>query len=202
MLPADRQPLYHFELLDALQHAVIATDTPGRITGWSASAEALYGWTSAEVIGRDILEVTPSDLSRQQAAGIMETLRSGDVWSGDFRVRRRNGADFLASVTDVPLLDDAQRLTGVVGVSAPAGSRSVLFDVMSRFVGACDRLWPDRVTLDFDLPDDVVVEAGDPHLLQLIALLMIRQAPAMKRGRWREVSFYAVLIRRIRGSCI
>ena len=188
MLPIERPPLQHFALLDALQHAVIATDTGGRITEWSRSAELLYGWTSDEVIGQDILAVTPSSLSRAQAAEIMTTLQSGDVWSGDFRVRRRNGEEFLASVTDVPLLDDASQLTGLVGVSALAGSRSLFSVVMRRFADACDRLWPGRVTLEFDLPDNVVTAASDPHLLQLIALLMIRRGSAMEAGSHAQIT--------------
>lgn len=188
MSPTERPPLQHFELLDALEHAVIATDTRGRITGWSTSAESLYGWKSDEVLGRDILAITPSNISRTQGAEIMETLRSGDVWSGDFSVRRRNRKNFLASVTDVPLLDDSQELIGVVGVSALAGLRSPFSVLMKRFASACDRLWPGRVALEFDLPENVVTAASDPHLLQLMALLMIRQAPAMERGSHAQIS--------------
>jgi len=188
MRPAEQPPLQHFELLDALEHAVIATDTRGRITGWSTSAEFLYGWKRDEVIGQDILAITPSSLSRTQAAEIMETLRLGDVWSGDFGVRRRNGEDFLASVTDVPLLDDSQQLIGVVGVSALAGLRSLFSVLMRRFADACDGLWPGRVTLEFDLPDNVVMAASDPHLLQLLALLMIRHGAAMERGTHAQIN--------------
>lgn len=192
MLSTEQSPLHHFELLDALRHAVIATDTRGQIIGWSASAERLYGWSSEEVIGQDILAITPSDLSRTQAAEIMETLRSGDVWSGDFRVRRRNGEDFLASVTDVPLLNDTHQLIGIAGVSALAESRSPFSAVMRRFADACDQLWPGRVTLEFNLPDNVVMAASDPHLLQLTALLMIRQAAAMERGSQAQISVRTV----------
>ena len=175
-------PIRHFALLDALQHAVIATDTLGRITAWSASAEALYGWKKEDVIGRNILEVTPSSLSRAEAAAILETLRSGDVWSGDFRVRRRDGEEFAASVTDVPMLDDSQLLTGIVGLSAPAGTRTPLSVIMRQFGEACDRLWPGAVSAELHLPDDAMLSVTDPHLIQLMALLMIRQAKALDGG--------------------
>jgi PAS domain S-box-containing protein len=171
MSPAARQPFRHFALLDALQHAVIATDTRGRIIDWSASAEVVYGWKRDEVMGRDILEVTPSSLSRTQAAAIMETLRSGDVWSGDFRVRRRHGDDFLASVT-----------TGIVGLSAPAGTRTRFSTIAKRFVDSCDRLWPGAVSLESEIPEETTLTVSDPHLIQLMALLIIRQAPAMDKG--------------------
>jgi PAS domain S-box-containing protein len=188
MSSAAQQPFRHFALLDALQHAVIATDTRGRITGWSASAEILYGWTSDDVIGRDILEVTPSDLSRAQAAAIMATLRSGDVWSGDFSVRRRNGDEFLASVTDVPMLDDSEHLTGIVGLSAPAGTRTPFSEIARRFVDACNRVWPGAVSFELEVSDDATLTASDPHLIQLMALLMIRQAPAMNGGSRAQIT--------------
>ena len=51
---------FQAHLLDAVGEAVIATDLAGRITHWNPSAERLYGWPAGEVLGRDILDVTPS----------------------------------------------------------------------------------------------------------------------------------------------
>lgn len=180
-------PLSHFALLDALHHAVIGTDTRGRIIDWSASAEELYGWRRDEVLGRDILEVTPTDLSRDDATDIMQTLRAGDVWSGDFRVRRRDGREFMASITDVPMLDDGQNLTGIVGISAPAGTHTPLAVIIERFAAACEHFWPGQVKFESLLDGDVRLAASDPYLIQLIALLLIRQAPAMSRGSRAEI---------------
>ena len=47
-------------LLDAVGQAVIATDLAGAITYWNRAAEQLYGWKAGEVLGRNVLEVTPS----------------------------------------------------------------------------------------------------------------------------------------------
>lgn len=181
-MPPARDRLRQFALLDALGHAVIATDTRGRITYWSAAAAELYGWAGEEVVGRDILEVTPSDLSRAEGSEILETLRAGDVWSGDFRVRRRDGRDFLACVTDVPLLGAGGRLTGIVGLSAVAGGRTPLATMVERFVEACEELWPGAVASELHVASDVELAASDPHLVQLMALLMIPQAAAMDAG--------------------
>jgi PAS domain S-box-containing protein len=106
------------ELLDAIEQAVIATDLQGRITYWNHFAERLYGWNASDVVGRNIEDVTPSEMSREQATTIMERLRSGQSWSGEFQVRRRDGTRFPALVTDTPLRGASGELVGVVGISS------------------------------------------------------------------------------------
>ena len=103
--------------LDEPGTAVIATDPAGRILFWSDGARALYGWSCDEVLGRDVVEVTPSELSQAEATAIMTALRGGAVWSGRFIVRDKQGRRFLAEVKDVPIRDDRGALIGMVGTS-------------------------------------------------------------------------------------
>ena len=88
-------------LAEAPGRAVIATDSEDLIVYWGPGAEDLYGWKEAEVMGRRVVEVTPTALSREQAEAILRTLRNGDPWSGEFLVRGKEGNRFAVSVTDV-----------------------------------------------------------------------------------------------------
>jgi PAS domain S-box-containing protein len=108
------------ELLHALGHAVIATDTQGTVLSWNSAAEQLYGWPAAEAVGRDIAEVTVPELSRQAAAEIMAALREGRSWSGGFPVRHRSGGVLHALVTDSGVYRDG-KLIGIVGASLNLG---------------------------------------------------------------------------------
>ncbi len=105
-------------LLGAVGQAVIATDMEGHVTYWNPAAEVLYGWTAEEVLGRPIHEITVAGSSLESAEEIMAALREGGTWSGEFRVARKDGSTFLALVTDAPILDDAGRQVGIVGVSS------------------------------------------------------------------------------------
>src|ERR1051326_8149597 len=51
---------FQSDLLQAVEQAVIATDLEGTITFWNRHAEVLYGWRADEVLGRSVLEITPS----------------------------------------------------------------------------------------------------------------------------------------------
>lgn len=113
----ERRLRFQASLLDAVGEAVIATDLDGKILFWNAFAERLYGWSAEEVTGRDITEVTPTEMSRAQAREIMDRLRAGESWAGEFMVRDRSGREFPVFVTDSPIHDASGRLIGVIGTS-------------------------------------------------------------------------------------
>lgn len=100
--------------------AVIATDVNGRILHWNRAAEELYGWTSEEVLGLNIVDVTPALISQPEAAQIMKVLRSAESWAGTFKVRDKEGVTFAVDVTDTPIMDRYGKLIGIIGVSTRA----------------------------------------------------------------------------------
>ena len=108
---------------DQGHQAVIATDVGGRILYWNDQAASLYGWAAAEVLGRNILDVTPTRGSGDAAAQIMEDMRSGGEWSGEFIVKHRDGTPMIVHVSNFPV-SDGDSVTGVVGVSRRATQKT------------------------------------------------------------------------------
>ncbi len=172
----------YFALLERLGQTVIATDVTGTIVRWSREAEALYGWSSEDVMGRAILDVTPADVSRDDAVEIMSALRAGEVWSGEFRVRGCKGNSFLVSVTDIPLLDERQNVVGIAGISAPSHGPTDLNALLTKFAAAANDLWRGQIALDLDATRDCHVPASEPHLMQLLSLILVRHFDAMDAG--------------------
>lgn len=103
--------------------AVIATNLEGQVAYWDPAAERLYGWTSDEAVGRNIVDITPSSQTRDEAALIMEALQAGRGWAGEIGLRKRNGAPLRAFVLDVPVGDWSARQGAIVGISAPIAFR-------------------------------------------------------------------------------
>ncbi len=114
---------FQARLLDAVGEAVIATDLDGRIRYWNAHAEQLFGWKAHEVLGRDVADVTPTSIARDRGRTIMERLRKGESWSGEFMVRDRDGQEFPVLLTDSPIFGEDGGLIGVVGVSTDITDR-------------------------------------------------------------------------------
>ena len=114
---AEEQIRFQARLLDAVGQAIIATNPQGTIIYWNRAAEELYGWPKEEVMGRPIVEVTPSEEMLERAEEIMSELRAGRSWSGEFVVQRKDGSTFPAMVTDTPVHDEQGNLAGIIGVS-------------------------------------------------------------------------------------
>ena len=114
---------FQAHLLSAVEQAVIATDLEGTIVYWNSFAELLYGWSTAEALGSNALEIIPAEAMLEQAADIMSRLRAGQSWSGEFLVRRKDGTVFPAMITDSPIFGDQGELVGVVGVSVDISQR-------------------------------------------------------------------------------
>jgi PAS domain S-box-containing protein len=117
------QSTFATELLEAMEEAVIATDLAGNIVYWNPFAEELYGWSADEVIGRSILEITVPPEAEPAAAEIMALLKSGESWTGEFKVLRKDGSVVVASVTDSPVFDETGTLIAIVGVSHDVSER-------------------------------------------------------------------------------
>jgi diguanylate cyclase (GGDEF)-like protein/PAS domain S-box-containing protein len=120
---AENRILFQSHLLASVEQAVIATDLNGKIIYWNPFAEKLYGWSAAEAMGRNIIDVTPSEATQEQALEIMDRLRVGHSWSGEFMVRHRDGTSFPIHVTDSPIRDERGQLIGIIGISTDITQR-------------------------------------------------------------------------------
>jgi PAS domain S-box-containing protein len=104
-------------IVQAERVAVIATQLDGEIVYLNPAAEELYGWQSQEVVGRNIVELVVPTNKLESANQIMKALRAGESWTGEFTLKRKDGSQFTAFVTDSPIFDEAGLLIGIVGVS-------------------------------------------------------------------------------------
>lgn len=120
---AEESNRFKAELLNTIGQATIASDINGKINFWNKAAEEIYGWTEAEAIGRKIIELIPAKQTKEQATDIMNKLSQGFSWSGEFMVKRKNGQVFPAFVTNSPIYDEHNKLTGIIGVSTDITER-------------------------------------------------------------------------------
>jgi two-component system, cell cycle sensor histidine kinase and response regulator CckA len=65
-------------ILDAALDAVIGMDAAGRITGWNGQAEAIFGWSATEALGRTLADtIIPPRYRDAHLAGLARYLATG-----------------------------------------------------------------------------------------------------------------------------
>jgi diguanylate cyclase (GGDEF)-like protein/PAS domain S-box-containing protein len=149
---ADKQIRFQARLLDEVGQAIVVTAPDGTIVYWNRAAETLYGWQADDVLGYDILDITSADETREHGAEIMQQLRAGQRWSGEFLARRRDGTTFLVFATDVPISNEHGELTHIIGISADITAlkqaEAALRASEEKFRGFLEQSWDSIVLTD------------------------------------------------------
>lgn len=81
------------EVLRRVPDAVLVVDLADKVQFWSQGAETLYGWTSAESLGRERSQLLCHD-DTKYAAAKQAVLENGE-WTGELPVRTRTHAELL-----------------------------------------------------------------------------------------------------------
>ena len=106
-------------LMDAVRdYAIFLLDPEGRVVSWNAGAERIKGYTADEIIGHDFsCFFSPDDIKRGRPEEVLRlTAVSGRYEANSMRVRK-DGSQFLASVTFTALRDADGKLRGFSEIS-------------------------------------------------------------------------------------
>ncbi len=110
------------ELYDQIDASVICTNMQGIVIGWNGGAEALYGWSAEEAVGRPAKElVVPEDASA--AEQLVKQVSLDGRWDGELLVRRKDGSLFTVYVRNRLVLDDDGEPAAIVGVAVDISAR-------------------------------------------------------------------------------
>ncbi len=116
----------HYRLLveSVRDYAIFMLDTEGRVLTWSAGAEAIKGYTAAEIVGQPFSVFYPPEA---RAAGRPQQLlaiaaREGRVEDEGWRIRK-DGTRFWADVVITPLRNQAGTLLGYSKVTRDLSTR-------------------------------------------------------------------------------
>jgi PAS domain S-box-containing protein len=91
-------------MLEAALDAIVTMDADGRVAGWNHAAEAIFGYTASEAIGRDMAElIVPPGLRDAHRRGLARQLKGAPPVVLDRRLEltgiRRDGTELPVELT-------------------------------------------------------------------------------------------------------
>jgi PAS domain S-box-containing protein len=103
-------------LLSRLPDAVYCTELDGTVTFWNESAERIFGWSYAQLVGRPLLERFPPELAGEMRPRLAQAL-AGEECRGEWMDIRNDGIKIWTDTALFRFLDREGRPAGLLGIS-------------------------------------------------------------------------------------
>nr|VDD47175.1 unnamed protein product [Brassica oleracea] len=108
----------YLNILQSMSQTVHAYDLNMRIIFWNAMAEKLYGYSAAEALGENPIDILADNRDAACAMNIARRCVRGESWTGEFPVKTKSGERFSAVTTCSPFYDDDGTLIGVICITS------------------------------------------------------------------------------------
>ncbi|HZE60985.1 MAG TPA: PAS domain S-box protein, partial [Burkholderiales bacterium] len=136
-------------LLDESPDAVIATSREGKVLYWSKGAEAIFGFTSAEALGRTVEEIiVPRDRLEEERRLLRQSLEQGAAVYEGIRLRK-DGSPVNVDITNKAFRDTQGKIEFVLSTKKDVTDLKVLRDaklVEARFRDLLESM-PDGIVM-------------------------------------------------------
>lgn len=116
-------------LLDLTQDAVVVQDLEGKVLFWSRGAEALYGWSCTEALGKNANDLLHVEISAPAENPTAALLRDGR-WEGEAIHRRRDGMRLVVASRWALQLDGEGLPIRVLAINSDITDRKTLQDAI------------------------------------------------------------------------
>jgi PAS domain S-box-containing protein len=108
-------------LLRTTPDAVVYADAEGVIRYWNAGAERIFGFVSAEAVGKSLDMIIPQSLRQRHWDGYRKTMATGETryGAGDLLsvpAVRKDGTRVSIEFTVTPFHDTAGRMLGIAAI--------------------------------------------------------------------------------------
>lgn len=120
---AERERSLLAAVVNSSGKAIYSATPDLKIGTWNAAAERLFGYSGAEIIGRNLKLLVPLDL-RGELAGHLERLRqSGESQRYESRQLRKDGSGVDVSIVASPIFESPNHLTAISIVARDISER-------------------------------------------------------------------------------
>lgn len=102
--------------VESAANAIIITDTNGIIQSVNTAFTTLTGYEQEEVIGKKTSILRSGKHEESFYSGLWETIRSGQVWSGEVINKRKDGSLYTEEMTITPVRDPSGTISHFIAI--------------------------------------------------------------------------------------
>jgi len=113
---AEEQIREQAALLDQAQDAILVRDLDQNILFWNKGADHLYGWTSADAVGKNAADLMYKDRSPQFDVARKAVIQNGE-WKGELHQTRRDGTEIIVESRWTLVRDESGKPTSILVIN-------------------------------------------------------------------------------------
>ncbi len=104
------------EAIEQCPVGVFVTDATNRILFANTRLQAMSGFESAELLGREPSLLLAPENPAELGGDILQSIHSGHTWQGDFTCRRKTGENYTVRATMAPVFDKDGRVRNYLSI--------------------------------------------------------------------------------------
>jgi len=129
---AEEKNLLLSSIVENSDDAIIGKSLDGTITSWNNGAERIYGYNSAEVIGKSIQILAPPS-GRKEITGILKRIRAGEqIQHYQTKRLRKDGTEIDVSLTISPIRNKEGKIFGASTIARDITERKKAEDLLRK----------------------------------------------------------------------
>jgi diguanylate cyclase (GGDEF)-like protein/PAS domain S-box-containing protein len=196
--PADAILEVHARILKQLHEPIITMTIDGYIVGWTAGAQALFGYSPDEAIGQHVLFLY-ADNSDQQGGEIPELFLDHGGSLIEVRRRKKSGEEFWAAMSLSPISDEDGETIGLVAHLSELTERMSTEETLHLHASVIEN--SDQGILITDANEHIVsVNSAFTRITGYTAAEAIGQTPDLLRSGAHDTSFRTQVREAMKGA--
>jgi PAS domain S-box-containing protein len=108
-------------IISAKSDAIVAADKDGNVVFWNPGAERIFGYASADAVGRSLDIIIPTRLRKRHWDGYHRVMKTGETRYGHGDILavpaiKKNGVGLSIEFSIVPLRNETDELVGLIAI--------------------------------------------------------------------------------------
>ncbi len=124
---------YLASLVDKTSDAIISTNSEGVIISWNKGAEAIYGFSQEEAVGKPATKITGSKMTEEKSEELRAELNKKGYLELELYHKNRKGEDLYCLAAVSPLRNEENKTTGYVSVIRDITQRKLSEKLLQEF---------------------------------------------------------------------
>lgn len=121
-------------IVESSEDAIISKTLTGTVISWNASAERLFGYTAAEMVGRSITQIIPVDRLAEEAQILEKVARGERIQPYETARHHKNGTLIDIAATVSPINNAAGQIIGVSKIAHDITERRAIDQMKTEFI--------------------------------------------------------------------